>query len=220
MELIRLNKFHPVWPETHIQFRITCAAYRAKMLCGSYILQSNTAQFNQYRVDETCKLCKDGNEDMVHFILKCKKLKNARKPYMRRVRRFIMENDTLVSNKIDLLKLILNGVENIDQQSTDFNNTCSSLCYKLHKERMSKLDEIEPRKKKNKKKKRKAFENLDPNACIHCKIKVPDDAEALACDLCGRWQHIRCQKIVGVRKYKRMCKGEEPLISWLCKICR
>jgi hypothetical protein len=189
------------------------------MLCGSYILQTNTAQFNQYRVDETCKLCRDGNEDMLHFILKCKKLKNARKPYMRRIRKFIIDNDTLVSNKMDLLKLILNGVENIDQQSTDFNNTCSRLCYKLHKERMSKLDEIEPRKKK-KKKKRKVNENPDPNACIHCNKEVKEGDEALACDSCDRWQHIRCQKIAGVRKYRRMCKGEEPLISWLCKFCK
>jgi len=218
MNLIQPNTPHPVWPKTHIQWLITCAAYRAKMLCGSYILQSNTSQFNQYKVDATCKLCMNGNEDMIHFILKCRKLKKARKPYMRKIRKFILDNETAICNEIDLLILILNGVENNDQQSTDFNNTCSILCYKLHKERMEKLEDIEPKKKK--KKKRKIIENPDPNACIHCNKVVKDNDEALACDSCERWQHIRCQKIVGVRKYRRICEAAEPPIKWICKFCK
>ena len=48
------------------------AGFKAKLMTGTYVLQSNRAKFNQYSVDPTCLLCGDDAEDMIHFLLKCR----------------------------------------------------------------------------------------------------------------------------------------------------
>ena len=223
-DLFEMNTVHPVWPESHKQYLITCAAYRAKMLSGSYILQSTTAKFNQYRVDGTCKLCKESDEDMIHFLLKCKTLNHVRKKYMKRITRYIKYEKIDAKTETDLLKLILNGVKcSTDKLATEFNNTCSKLCHKLHKERFDKLSEMEPNRKRKKKKKTAATvpnTPKDPNACLHCKNQVKDDDETMQCDVCKGWQHIRCRRIIGVRLYRKICMGLEPEVSWRCKECK
>ena len=41
------------------------ASSKAKLMTGTYVLQSNRAKFNQYSVDPTCLLCGDDTEDMI-----------------------------------------------------------------------------------------------------------------------------------------------------------
>ena len=46
------------------------AGIKARLMIGTYVLQSNRAKFNQYKVDPTCTLCGDEPEDQEHFLPK------------------------------------------------------------------------------------------------------------------------------------------------------
>ena len=46
-------------------------------MSGTYVLQSNRANINKYKVDPTCG---QDVEDIEHFVLNCCLLENARKP--------------------------------------------------------------------------------------------------------------------------------------------
>ena len=53
-------------------------SYRAKFIAGSYILHSNRARFNQFKVDPTCPLCGNDKEDMTHMLAVCTSLQHSR----------------------------------------------------------------------------------------------------------------------------------------------
>ena len=46
------------------------AGIKARLMTGTYVLQSNRAKFNQYKVDPTCTLCEDEPEGQEHFLPK------------------------------------------------------------------------------------------------------------------------------------------------------
>jgi hypothetical protein len=74
LSLVNINSPHPIWPHNSPAYNILAAGMRAKMLTGSYILQSNRARFNQFNVDPTCQLCGKAVEDLPHFICECQVL--------------------------------------------------------------------------------------------------------------------------------------------------
>ena len=45
------------------------AGLKAKLVTGTYVLQSNRTKFNLYSVDPTRLLCVDDTKDMIHFLL-------------------------------------------------------------------------------------------------------------------------------------------------------
>ena len=55
---------------------------KTKILTGTFILQSNSARFNQNEVDPTCQLCYAESETLTHFLLKCRNLETVRKPIL------------------------------------------------------------------------------------------------------------------------------------------
>ena len=68
-----------IWPKGGCSSRSRVAAsFRAKLLSGSYILQSNRARFNQNSVKPTCPLCKQAPEDLPHFLRSCPDLEPTR----------------------------------------------------------------------------------------------------------------------------------------------
>jgi hypothetical protein len=73
-----VGRIHPVWKNLDTPMDIKRATTKARLLCGVYILQSNRAAFNQFRVDPTCPLCRQGNENLRHFLLACSALHAAR----------------------------------------------------------------------------------------------------------------------------------------------
>ena len=58
--------------------RMTATAIRAKLLAGSYILQASLGRQNQHSLDATCQLCGQGDEDRIHFLLRCRSLSDIR----------------------------------------------------------------------------------------------------------------------------------------------
>ena len=59
-------------------------AYRVrlklKLASGCYILQSSRATFNKNEVNPTCLLCGEEDENLAHFLLRCKSLDTVRQP--------------------------------------------------------------------------------------------------------------------------------------------
>ena len=72
------------------------AAIKARILTGTYTLQSNRAKFNQHDVDPTCLLCKECPENRQHFILTCKLTEPARQKFLTKI------IDTVQSSKLDV----------------------------------------------------------------------------------------------------------------------
>lgn len=58
-------------------------------------------------------------------------------------------------------------------------------------------------------------ENLD---CGTCALLVKDDDEALCCDICDTWYHIKCEN-VSKSKYSFLQEEGNDDISWHCKGC-
>ena len=51
---------------------------KLRLLTGTYILQSKRVKFCDTEKSSLCKLCNEANEDLEHFLLKCKTLDPVR----------------------------------------------------------------------------------------------------------------------------------------------
>ena len=67
------------------------AGIKARLMTGTYVLQSNRAKFNKYKVDPTCTLCGDGPEDQEHFLLRCRSLSETCHPFNRKTGSILTE---------------------------------------------------------------------------------------------------------------------------------
>ena len=67
------------------------ASIKAKLMTGTYTLQSNRAKFNQYKIDLTCTLCGEEPEDQEHFLLRCRSLSETRDPFTRKIEHILSE---------------------------------------------------------------------------------------------------------------------------------
>ena len=59
---------------------------KARLLTGTYPLQSNRARFNQFKVNPQCPLCKKQPKTREHFIVICEMLKPVITPYICKIR--------------------------------------------------------------------------------------------------------------------------------------
>ena len=84
------KKNHPVWASVryNIQDRKK-AELKMKLLTGSYTLQANRANFNEYTVNPTCKLCNVEPENREHFLARCTFLEYIRYHYRENLSDFI-----------------------------------------------------------------------------------------------------------------------------------
>ena len=73
---------HAVWTTASCEVQdATKARVKAKLVTGSYPLQTNKANKAKFKseVDPTCKLCNSSPEDTYHFLLTCPALEDRRK---------------------------------------------------------------------------------------------------------------------------------------------
>ena len=86
LSLTKPQKPHQLWPSRGCPSRVRVAAsIRAKLISGSYILQSNRAAFNQNTVDKSCPLCSAPMDDLPHFLLECPATEVKRRPHMTKI---------------------------------------------------------------------------------------------------------------------------------------
>ena len=70
-----IGEVHYVWKNAGFNLMIIKkACMKARLMTGTYVLQSSRAKYNQYSVKPTCLLCGEDPEDLEHFLLKCRAL--------------------------------------------------------------------------------------------------------------------------------------------------
>ena len=147
---------HTVWDFGHGLHKVRQATIKARMITGVYILQSQKARFNQFKVDATCPLCNEGDEDMEHFVLRCSSTKDIRLTYLGQL-------DTLISGeacsdlttlwKASPLQCVLDYSQILSNNKIDadllyhLEDLTRRFCYALHSRRQAILN-IKPRRKR------------------------------------------------------------------------
>ena len=146
---------HIVWTSTGSNPReVRKATFKARMLLGTYILQATRAAFNQTR-NTQCPMCKEGEEDMVHFIAECPTLSPHRDHTMKMIMAIIplvLQEHPLTGWSRELLtQLILDPTHPSIGAKIPMTTQCllqiekqsRLLCFKLHRARMVKMALIE-----------------------------------------------------------------------------
>ena len=80
---LKIGTVHKLWSSIESNIKdVRRGGIKARLITGTYVLQSNTSKFNQHEVSSVCPLCQYEDEDIVHFILKCNALFKYRKSYI------------------------------------------------------------------------------------------------------------------------------------------
>ena len=86
-ESVKVGKIHPVFAIVrHNTYDVKRAEVKAKLLTGTYILQSNRAKFNQFSVSSLCQLCNKNPETREHFLVTCEALHQLRSESWNKIR--------------------------------------------------------------------------------------------------------------------------------------
>ena len=143
---------HPLLQDVRNQQEIPRIRLKLKVVTGTYILQMNRSSSNQNRIDPTCLMCGNGDENIEHFILECEALSHIRVPILKEIRD-ICDSLYPVSDKNILLQIILDSqkILNYDNKSENMimlEYQCRRLCFSLHCERYKKLGLIPNRQRR------------------------------------------------------------------------
>lgn len=219
---------HTIWSRTPTTIHIREATQiRAKMLAGSYILETNRYKFGISDTD-ICKCCGSSPETMVHFLLECTAHSAVRSTYMQRLHKdsnsFNTVNDTLKC------KIILNGYECLQNSTNGFHKSCSLYCLALHKNRnnilkLNENDYVDPdcvtliEKHMIPHTAPDMDTELKMWGCIVCKQSVLEHDRAISCDICEEYQHIACHNIMSISEYNKLIDSQETF-QWFCESCK
>ena len=72
----------------------------ARLLTGTYTLQSNRAKFNQFNVSPICQLCNKKSETRKHFLVNCETLQSIRTVYIGKIRS-LFEHSSYIDTVLD-----------------------------------------------------------------------------------------------------------------------
>ena len=87
---------HNIWKYTKNNTRdVMKATVKARIITGTYTLQSHRHKFNQHEISDTCLLCKTHSEDTAHFILKCSALHTIRKKHLQTLWQILVKQENL-----------------------------------------------------------------------------------------------------------------------------
>ncbi|VDI04539.1 Hypothetical predicted protein [Mytilus galloprovincialis] len=149
IDRLSIGKTHLIWSSagqnTHA---ITKASIKCRMLLGVYTLQANRHKFNQYEVEPTCPLCKQGPEDRTHFLVQCQHLTSIRQPFIDALSKAIEEMSPglyqqITSEPNQLTQIILDCSSShlvLPQFYNRLECISRGLCYALHIARSTALD--------------------------------------------------------------------------------
>jgi hypothetical protein len=155
---LQVGKPHQIWTTLSTNPRdVKQAAIKVRLLTGTYVLQSNRARFNQHEVTSTCLLCEEEAETVCHFILRCKKLDQARIYHLNRLKEVLYGNcsrndvETLLRNQSSMLQLLLDSSHSTIAHTMNISmplmeaveEISRKLCYSLHVRRRVLLSEIQ-----------------------------------------------------------------------------
>ena len=146
-KILQIGETHPVWSclKSSVS-EVKKGCIKARLLTGTYMLQSQKSKFSNGKESPVCKCCGTEDEDIVHFILTCPALHQQRKDLYQNIKQAVIQlmgesNWTAqFSTKTSIAKLIIDSsclqvpghnkklLGNINRMTID-------LCYKLHSHR-------------------------------------------------------------------------------------
>ena len=94
-EAVKIGKVHQMYAAVRNNIQdVRRAEIKARLLTGTYTLQSNRAKFNQYNVSPICQLCNKNPETREHFLTCCETLQNIRSVYHSKIRSLFEDKQT------------------------------------------------------------------------------------------------------------------------------
>ncbi|MES9904544.1 MAG: reverse transcriptase family protein [Sedimenticola sp.] len=153
---LRIGLTHPVWETLNSNTNdVKMGITKARILTGTYLLQSNKAKFNKYEVNETCPLCRLGPEDREHMLTRCPALLQSRQRVLHEIRTIITTKcgphfwnqistrQLLTSLIIDCRTLVRSDIlPNDDQVLREIEVLSRKLCHKLHVRRLQEMRKL------------------------------------------------------------------------------
>ncbi|CAC5399461.1 unnamed protein product [Mytilus coruscus] len=92
-ENVKEGQIHNIWKNCGTNlYAITSASLKAKLATGTIYLQYHRAKFSNGHVSPICQLCTEGNEDILHFIVKCSTLQHIRSNFLHLTSEVLIEN--------------------------------------------------------------------------------------------------------------------------------
>ena len=129
------GKVHPIWINSNYNSNsILKANVQVKMACGTYILQSTRARFNQYQVSRVCPLCRASDETLQHFLLRCISLQSTRQLFIDELKALVggINEEELQALILDPSMVDILGVMTTGDMMGCLYSLSRSLCYALH----------------------------------------------------------------------------------------
>ena len=84
---------HNIWKAINSeQQEVRSAEIKARIMTGTYVLQTNAARYNSTPTSPVCQLCHKDDEDIEHFMLKCTELHSCRIPSLESLERLCNSN--------------------------------------------------------------------------------------------------------------------------------
>jgi hypothetical protein len=127
------------------------AQIKARLLTGTYLLQSDMQRFLKEKDEQKCELCQIEQENMEHFLLRCPALNEKRKTTLSKLKQTLIQStgkdkwtETIVGNKTLLLQTIIDVTAVANELNTCINQETfkeikmisRNLCYDLHVQRI------------------------------------------------------------------------------------
>jgi hypothetical protein len=149
---IEMGKTHIVWDSINNSVRdVRKAITKARMLTGTYMLQTLKSKFNQAEVDPTCPVCRLETETMTHVITSCPVYNEVRKEYFVKIKGTVITSIGFDSwkrnfNKMDIIcqlvigcqKLVVTGLlSKNDDLIHEIETASKDLCHAIHSRRLN-----------------------------------------------------------------------------------
>jgi hypothetical protein len=76
----------------HREEEVKKAQIKARLLTGTYLLQSDMQRFSKEKDEQKCELCQIEQENMEHFLLRCPALNEKRKITLSKLKQTLIQS--------------------------------------------------------------------------------------------------------------------------------
>ena len=138
VDICKFGEVHYIWKCNEQDTTNPLVTYRActhvKLLTQRYPLHTNHAAGKKYGTK--CPLCLAVEESMVHFLVECPSLHDARSTHLSKFKKALTQNDIEVSS-LNIMQAILDPskLSLSESQINELTSLGRNICFKLHLER-------------------------------------------------------------------------------------
>ncbi len=154
-QVMRPGKVADIWEASSGGLTDTARAHtKARLLTGTYRLQSVVGRQNKMDPDKTCKLCREGVEDLKHFLLCCPSTETERSRYLKKIEDLMQKMrpevtnyspEILVQTILDSRKLQSEGQVSVSVQAqlvSSVERSSRDMIEALHRSRWVQLERL------------------------------------------------------------------------------